>query len=162
MSDDLDEILARVASGSLTPEEAEPLVAASVAAHGAEADHGDPGHAGAASGTRAWTRGPDTTDTVGTMEAPHAPTPPAAHPSAVRQTAGIAATRAIRIQVTDGGRSVVNLRVPMSLASLAGSVIPGLADAQVARLRQALRDGEVGTIVDVRDASGSGVLISTE
>jgi hypothetical protein len=50
----------------------------------------------------------------------------------------------------------------MSLASLAGSVIPGLSEAQVGRLQQALRDGEIGTIVDVRDDQGSGVLIATE
>jgi hypothetical protein len=68
----------------------------------------------------------------------------------------------VRILVTDGGRDVVNLRVPMSLASLAGSVIPGLSEAQVGRLQQALRDGEIGTIVDVRDDQGSGVLIATE
>ena len=50
----------------------------------------------------------------------------------------------------------------MSLASLAGTAIPGLADPQIARVQQALRDGEIGTILDVRDEDGSGVVIATE
>jgi hypothetical protein len=140
MNDDLDWILARVASGELTPEEAEPLVAAVTG--------GAPGQA----------QGVDPDAPTRTWEAfPAPPVPPASGAESPRT-----ATRAVRIQVTDGGRNVVNLRVPMSLASLAGSVIPGLSEAQVGRLQQALRDGEIGTIVDVRDDQGSGVLIATE
>lgn len=139
MNDDLDWILARVASGELTPDEAEPLVAAvtDIPAGPPPVDPDAP--------TRTWEA----------FTTPGTPPPPA---DAGPRTA----TRAVRIQVTDGGRNVVNLRVPMSLASLAGSVIPGLSEAQVGRLQQALRDGEIGTIVDVRDDQGSGVLIATE
>jgi hypothetical protein len=114
MTDELERILARVASGALSPEEAEPLVAAAAAPR------------------------------------PRATEPP------------VSAARVVRVEVTDGGREVVNLRVPMSLASLAGSIIPGLADAQIERLQQAIRDGETGTILDVRDEDGSGVRIATE
>jgi hypothetical protein len=119
MSDELERILARVASGALSPEDAEPLVAAAAA----------PRPSGAST--------------------------PTSEPAAT-------AARVVHIQVTDGDREVVDLRVPMSLASLAGSVIPGLADPQIARLQQAIRDGETGTILDVRDADGSGVRIATE
>jgi hypothetical protein len=141
MNDDLDWILARVASGELTPEEAEPLVAAVT---GGDRDTASP-------------VGPDAP--TQTWEA--FPPPPAAAPPP-SDAGARTPTRAVRIQVTDSGRNVVNLRVPMSLASLAGSVIPGLSEAQVGRLQQALRDGEIGTIVDVRDDQGSGVLIATE
>lgn len=151
MNDDLDWILARVASGELSPEEAEPLVAAVTGRPSEPGDTVDPD-----APTRAW-------EAVTPPPAPPTQTAPPS-PSAPPANAGprATATRAVRIQVTDGGRNVVNLRVPMSLASLAGSVIPGLSEAQVGRLQQALRDGEIGTIVDVRDDQGSGVLIATE
>lgn len=153
MTDDLDWILARVASGELSPEEAEPLVAAVT---GRSATMDAAGGVDPDAPTRAW-------EAVGAPPAPPArPIPPAPPTSPAEAGPRPAATRAVRIQVTDGGRNVVNLRVPMSLASLAGSVIPGLSEAQVGRLQQALRDGEIGTIVDVRDDQGSGVLIATE
>jgi len=128
MTDDLERILARVAAGELTPEAAEPFVAAAT-------DRGSdpPGRATPSGG------------------APSVPTPTAS-----------GASRAVRIRVTDGGRQVVDLRIPMSIASLAGTVIPGLADPQIERLQQALRDGEIGTILDVRNEDGSGVVIATE
>lgn len=139
MTDDLDEILARVASGELSPEAAEPFVAAATA--GRPAPTTDPAADLA-----------EQADDAGSSSDPsRAPTSPAS-----------GASRAVRIRVTDGGRQVVNLRIPMSIASLAGTVIPGLADAHVARVQQALRDGEIGTILDVRDEDGSGVVIATE
>lgn len=137
MSNELEQILALVAAGQLSPEDAEPLVAAITE------PPADP-----LADTRPWPATP--------------PPPPIAPPAPPAPGTTGGATRAVRIQVTDGGRNVVNLRVPMSLASLAGSVIPGLAEPQVARLQQALRDGEVGTILDVRDDQGSGVVIATE
>jgi hypothetical protein len=146
MNDDLDWILARVASGELTPEEAEPLVAAVTGGAPAAPQGVDPD-----APTRTWD-----------AFAPPPPPPPAGSAAPGPVAGPRVASRAVRILVTDGGRDVVNLRVPMSLASLAGSVIPGLSEAQVGRLQQALRDGEIGTIVDVRDDQGSGVLIATE
>ncbi|MFN8621961.1 MAG: hypothetical protein U0869_14620 [Chloroflexota bacterium] len=122
MSDELERILAQVAAGELSPEDADPIVAA-------------------------------------LSEPP--PRPPAP-PAAAQVEPGPAASRVVRILVTDAGRQVVNLRIPMSLASLAGTIIPGLPEQQAARLQQAIRDGEQGTILDVRDEEGSGVLIATE
>lgn len=152
MTDDLEWILARVASGELTPESAEPLVAAVAAA------------AATPSTPRTAPASPHPPEPLGPLDPPQAPDPPA--PPRPRTHLGPAPIapprRAVRVQVTDGGRSVVNLRIPMSLASLAGSVVPGLADPHLARLQQALRDGETGTILDIRDEDGSGVVIATE
>ena len=69
--------------------------------------------------------------------------------------------RAVRIQVTEAGRTVVNLRVPMSWTGLA-SLVPGLSSEQAARVSDALRSGERGRILDVRDDDGGSVTISTE
>jgi len=42
------------------------------------------------------------------------------------------------------------------------SLVPGLSPAHVQRVSEALRNGERGRVVDVRDADGDGVVISTE
>ena len=146
MTDELESILARVASGALSPEDAEPLVAA----------------ASRPVGPPAWSEAPTATTPVADPGGEWGWEEPAAEAPAAEGAGADGPTRAVRIRVTDGGRQVVNLRIPMSLASLAGSVIPGLAEPQVARIKQALRNGERGTIVEVRDADGSGVVIATE
>jgi hypothetical protein len=70
--------------------------------------------------------------------------------------------RSIRIEVTDGGRSVVNLRLPASIGELALLRIPGLSEDDTARIREALRVGLVGDLVRAMDDDGSGVRISVE
>ena len=55
----------------------------------------------------------------------------------------------------------MNLRVPMSWTGLT-SLVPGLSGSQAARVSEALRAGERGRILDIRDADGGGVIISTE
>jgi hypothetical protein len=82
--------------------------------------------------------------------------PPTADPPAERTR------RVVRLQVTEGGRSVVNLQVPMSWAALAGSVLPGLSNENADRLREAIRSGTVGRILEIQDEDGDGVIISTE
>lgn len=153
MSDDLDGILRRVASGELSVEEAEPLIAAQSSA-------------------------PRKTVRFGWPRPPAAPSPPPLPPrprfsdsgpesdapgsdeSTTRGSSG--PRRAIRLQVMEGGRSVVNLRIPMSLAGLAGTVLPGLSNEHADRLREAIRSGTVGRILEVQDEDGDGVIISTE
>jgi hypothetical protein len=127
MPDDLDAILQQVASGDLSPDQAEQLI---------EALHRHHHSAGAAP--------------------PSAPPPPPADPPVERTR------RVVRLQVTEGGRSVVNLQVPMSLAALAGSVLPGLSNENADRLRDAIRAGTIGRILEVQDEDGDGVIISTE
>jgi hypothetical protein len=70
--------------------------------------------------------------------------------------------RSIRIEVTDGGRNVVNLRLPASIGELALLRIPGLSEDDTARIREALRAGLVGDLVRAMDDEGSGVRISVE
>jgi hypothetical protein len=73
-----------------------------------------------------------------------------------------AGARQLRIRVEEHGRTVVNLRVPLSFAETALNMIPGLAGEQSARVRAALQGGAIGPIIDVEDPDGDAVLISLE
>jgi hypothetical protein len=92
---------------------------------------------------------------AGTSPPPPPPSPPP------RTEPPPYSARAVRVQVTERGRNVVDLRVPMSWASLA-SVVPGLSGPQAQRIREALRNGVVGRIVEIQGDDGDGVVISTE
>lgn len=67
----------------------------------------------------------------------------------------------IRIEISEGGRKVVNLRVPVSLGRMALDRIPGLSGTNADMVRQALADGRSGTLL-VIDEDGSGVRIALE
>ena len=71
-------------------------------------------------------------------------------------------TTHLRIEVTDGGRHVVNLRVPINVAGWAHSFLPGLSDQDSDRIRGAVESGTRGTILDITDDDGSRVLITSE
>lgn len=73
-----------------------------------------------------------------------------------------AGPRQLRIRVEERGRTVVNLRVPLSVAETALNMVPGLAGEQAARVRAALEGGTIGPIIDVEDPDGDAVLISLE
>jgi hypothetical protein len=68
----------------------------------------------------------------------------------------------LRIEVTDGGKQVVNLRVPLNIAGWASNFLPGLSDQDSDRIRGAVASGTRGTILDVTDNDGSRVLITSE
>ncbi len=70
--------------------------------------------------------------------------------------------RALRVEVTEGGRKVVNLRVPISLGRAALSRIPGLSEATTDRIREAIEAGVSGPIVAVDEGSGDGVRVILE
>lgn len=71
--------------------------------------------------------------------------------------------RALRIEVKEHGRSVVNLRVPLSLGRAAISHVPGISDATSERIREAIAAGIKGPILQVDDDdAGGGVRISIE
>lgn len=86
-------------------------------------------------------------------EAPAAP--PAESPGGDRPG------RSLRIEVRDGARSVVNLRLPLALGSYALDRVPGLSGDQVERVRTALTSGLTGPVLVVDDGD-SGVRITIE
>lgn len=69
--------------------------------------------------------------------------------------------RAIRLEVTDKGRRVVNLRVPLALGRTALDRIPGLSELTAQRIREAIEGGMSGPIFQVDDA-GDGVRVVIE
>jgi polyhydroxyalkanoate synthesis regulator phasin len=70
--------------------------------------------------------------------------------------------RQLRIRVTERGRQVVNLRIPIGFVDAALGFVPGLGGDQSERIRDAVRSGAVGPIIDVEDPDGGSVLISVE
>lgn len=69
--------------------------------------------------------------------------------------------RHLRIQVTERGRPVVNLRVPMNIAGWASAYLPGLSDENANRIRSAIDSGVRGPIIDIGDGDDR-VLITSE
>ena len=75
---------------------------------------------------------------------------------------GEAGGRQLRIQVKEHGRQRVNLRIPIGFVDAAIGFVPGLGGDQAERIRDAVKAGETGPIIDVEDPDGDGVLISVE
>jgi hypothetical protein len=69
---------------------------------------------------------------------------------------------AVRIEVLEGGRKVVNLRVPLALGRTALQGVPGLSEATAEQIRDAIQAGIKGPILDVDDDEGSGVRVVIE
>lgn len=70
--------------------------------------------------------------------------------------------RRMRIQVSERGRPVVDLRVPLAFASAAARMVPGIPDNFGSIIEQAVETDTAGIIVDTEDESGDGVLITLE
>jgi hypothetical protein len=68
---------------------------------------------------------------------------------------------AIRIEVTERGRRIVNLRIPVSLGRMALDHVPGLSRDDASLIRQALAEGRTGPILVVDD-DDTGVRIVLE
>jgi hypothetical protein len=134
MSEELETVLRLVAEGRLTPEEAAPIITALTRAEAAP-------RAATQRHASAFAAGGDTA-TSG-------------------ETSGRSG-RQLRIRVTERGRQVVNLRIPIGFVDTALQFVPGLAGDQSSRIRDAVRAGTMGPILDVEEADGSGVLISVE
>ena len=89
-------------------------------------------------------------------EPPTPPTPPGSVPGKGRG-------RRVRIQVTEHGRRVVDVRVPLAFAAMAARMVPGIPDSYAAMIEQAVETDTIGPIIDVaEDEDGDGVLISIE
>ena len=139
MADAVEDVLRLVAEGRLTPAEAAPILDAIAA--------GDRAARGPAGG------GPATADPRGSAAN--------AGPSRPTDRAGSGAPARIRVQVRDNGRVVVDLQVPGVLAGLASS-LPGIPTGYADRVREALRTGLRGPIVDIRDEDDSGLTITID
>lgn len=130
--DPLEQVLELVADGRLTAEEAAPILAAL--------------DAPAERPLRAAGPPPDAA----------ADLPPFGAPS----EQGTAS--ALRIEVRDGGRQVVNLRLPLAVGRFALDRVPGLSSEAADRVRDALRVGMLGPVLEVDEGEGSGVRIVLE
>lgn len=132
-ADPLDQVLRLVAEGRLTAEEAAPILAA--------LDERPPAGGGAGPASQgASGRAAQGGDPAGDA-APGGP--------------GSQAATSIRIEVREGGRQVVNVRLPIAIGRLALDRVPGLSGDQVDRVRQALASGMHGPIVAVDDGDNT-------
>ncbi len=68
----------------------------------------------------------------------------------------------VRVVVTEHGRPVVNLRVPLALGKAAVALVPGLSLDDSTRLDAALAAGRTGPLLDVTDETGDGVRVVLE
>ena len=149
MSDELETILRLVADGRLAPDEAAPIIEALTRAERTDAV----GHEGERVGRHA-------IRLDRRLERAQRRIDRALSRAQVRidETTG----RQLRIQVKERGRQRVNLRIPIGLVDAAIGFVPGLGGDQADRIRDAVKAGEIGPIIDVEDPDGDGVLISVE
>ena len=136
-ADPLEQVLRLVAEGRLTADEAAPILAALDNRTGAGTSGGRPEPGPGAGSTSDATSG---------------------DPGA----AGSGGASSLRIEVRDGGRSVVNLRLPIAVGRFALDRVPGLSGDQVTRVRDALRSGLRGPVLEVDEGDGDGVRIVLE
>ena len=141
--DPLGQVLQLVAEGRLTAEEAAPIIEALDGAARATATARD-----------AVEHGRTVSGSAGIPDAPLSP--PAPQPGRSGQP------RFARVEVRDGGRTSVNLRVPLALGRQALGLVPGLSLRQVAEINEAVSRGLSGPIVDISDDAGDGVRIVLE
>ena len=144
MSDALDQVLELVAAGRLSADEAAPILDALAARE-------------KALGTRERLVGAREQAIGGPGTKAGTGSEPDAGPTTERS-----APRFARIQVRDGGRRIVDLRIPISLGRFALDRVPGLSADHVAQVEEALASGVSGPILDVEDADGDGVRIVLE
>jgi hypothetical protein len=127
MGDELATILRLVSEGTLTAEEAAPIIEALT--QQAAPRHPRPG-------------------------SPGPTTPPGP---------GTGRGRRIRIQITERGRRVIDVRVPLAFAAMAARMVPGIPDTYAAMIKEAVETGTLGPIVDLtEDEDGDAVLITIE
>ena len=173
MAEELETVLRLVAEGKLTPEEAAPIIDALTRAERRPRDHDAFDDDFGAGFDQAFERGfgrLDRLDRLGEridrkVSRRIERAQRRAEAVRARFADGVAAAkgRQLRIKVTERGRQVVNLRIPIGFVETALTFVPGLGGDQAQRIRDAVRAGAIGPILDVEDADGQGgVLISVE
>ena len=131
-ADPLAQVLRLVAEGRLTAEEAAPILAALdergpdlAGTHPGQASPSATGGPGGATGRTGPATGPGPND-PGTATS-------------------------LRIEVREKGRQVVNVRLPIGVGRFALDQVPGISGQQVDRVREALRSGLRGPVLEVND-----------
>jgi len=170
MAEHLETILRLVAEGKLSAADAEPLLSALAEPSPNASRANDPGrtrHAGDETTERQVPPrfdppsmpafGPASLPRPGRPPLPLLPPLPPDPPEPSSN-----ARRQLRIEVVEGGQRVVNLRIPLGLAGVAAALVPGLSPAHADRIRQAIRSGVVGPILEVHGDDGDRVVIATE
>ena len=150
MSDELETVLRLVADGTLTAEQAAPIIEALTRAERSR-DRREERHHDRLSRHMDRVRR--------RVERAHER---AEQVRAAAEARGILKGRHLRIRVTEHGRQVVNLRIPIGFVDTALGFVPGIGGEQSERIREAVASGAVGPIIDVEDPDGDGVLISVE
>ncbi|MGH2418499.1 MAG: hypothetical protein ACRDFY_09220 [Candidatus Limnocylindria bacterium] len=148
MAEELEAVLRLVADGTLSPEQAAPIIDALTRAE--SPPHQDRTH-------RRLDRRLDRVRRR--VERAYER---AEHARASAEQHGALQGRQLRIRVTEHGRQVVNLRIPIGFVDAALGFVPGIGGDQSERIRQAIAAGTIGPIIDVEDTDGDGVLISVE
>lgn len=149
MPEELETVLRLVADGTLTPEQAAPIIdalARAERASGGDRLHDRINHRHVARAQRS-------------VERAHERVERARERAEER---GPGRGRQLRIRVTEHGRHVVNLRIPIGFVDAALSFVPGIGGDQSERIRQAVQAGTLGPIIDVEDPDGDSVVISVE
>jgi hypothetical protein len=158
MSEELETVLRLVADGTLTPEQAAPIIDALTRAEratGQGADEGDDDRHTGRHDDRLHRR----------MERARRRVERAYERAERHRSAGgevKSGAHHLRIRVTERGRQVVNLRIPIGFVDTALGFVPGIGGEQSDRIREAVASGSIGPILDVEDPDGDGVLISVE
>jgi hypothetical protein len=142
-ADPLQQVLELVAEGRLSAEEAAPILDA--------LDDMSPGGGTTRPGGRPPGREPWSATAAGFaagLGAPPSAEPPAGGQGPAGHGAG---PDYLRLEVREGGRQVVNVRLPIAVGRLALGRVPGLSGDQVDRVREALRTGMRGPLLEVHD-----------
>jgi hypothetical protein len=100
-------------------------------------------------------------EALSTRAAAQPPAPPSSPPppSIAR---GSDRGRRVRIRVSEHGRKVVDVRVPLAFAAAAARMVPGIPESYASLIEQAVSADAIGPIVDAESDDGDGVLISVE
>jgi hypothetical protein len=170
MAEELEAVLRLVAEGRLTPDEAAPIIEALTRTEREDSPAWEDEWADDLPGLDRLDRlGERISDRVqrsvsrAQRRAARAQARAARHARHAEQPGHAPRGRQLRIRVTERGRQVVNLRIPIGFVETALRFVPGLGGDQADRIRGAVRAGAVGPILDVEDPDGEGgVLISVE